>query len=45
MDEWQRRVLLESVIYKMFRNVELDTREKKIVERIIEVRDYGRELE
>ncbi len=45
MNEWQRRVLLEGVVYKMFRGVELDIREKKVVERIVEVRDYGRELE
>lgn len=44
MDEWRRRVSLEGIIYKMFRGVELNSDEKRIVERIVEVRDYGRVL-
>lgn len=45
MDSWQRRVLLENIIYKTFRKKKLDDREKKLVEEIIEIRDYGRVLE
>lgn len=45
MDEWQRRVLLEGIVYKMFRKVGLDEREKKMVNDIVEIRDYGRVLE
>lgn len=45
MDDWRRRVLLEEIIYKMFRKVVLGRGERRMVEKIVEVRDYGRVLE
>lgn len=45
MDEWQRRVLLEGIVYKMFRGMALDVREKGMVDDIVEMRDYGRRLD
>jgi len=41
MDEWQRRVFLENIVYKMFRGVELNGSEKRMVEDLVEIRDYG----
>ena len=45
MDHWQRRVLLENIIYKTFRKTALDDREKKMIEEVIEIRDYGKILD
>ena len=45
MDHWQRRILLESIIYKTFRKLSLDDKEKKMIEEVIEIRDYGRILD
>ncbi|MCK4997065.1 hypothetical protein KAS08_02070 [Candidatus Pacearchaeota archaeon] len=45
MDDWQRRVLLEDIIYKIFRKVVLDDKEKKMIEEVVEMRDYGKILD
>jgi len=44
MSFWRRRVLLESIVYKMFRRKELSDVERELVEEVVEVRDYGRKL-
>ena len=45
MDHWQKRVLLESIIYKTFRKLPLDKNEMKIIQEVIEIRDYGHILD
>ncbi len=41
MDEWHRRIFLENIVYKMFRGIGLNENEKKMVEKLVEIRDYG----
>jgi hypothetical protein len=44
MSFWRRRVLLEEIIYKMFRRKKLNEVERRMVDEVVEVRDYGRRL-
>lgn len=44
MNFWRRRILLEGIIYKMFRRKVLDNVEQEMVDEIVEIRDYGRKL-
>lgn len=44
MNFWRRRILLEGIIYKMFRKKGLSEVERRVVDEIVEVRDYGRKL-
>jgi hypothetical protein len=45
MNSWERRVLLENIIYKIFRKKILDDNEKKMIQEVVEVRDYGKVLD
>ena len=38
-------VILEEIIYKMSKDVELDEEERGVVDEIVEIRDYDRVLE
>lgn len=39
MDHWQRRYLLESIIYKISKKIKLEKHEDKIIKEIVEMMD------